>query len=269
MRRPVTHLLAAALATAALTPALAPVAAFAQGVGSVQATSTAIPRLPSGKPDFSGIWQTLSEADYDLEPHAGRRDAPPGPGIVQGGQIPYLPQALAQRQENFATRAEADPRLKCWSLGVPRGVYYPAPFQLFQRDADLTLVHQFGNQVRTIHTNGSSHPAEQHQEFWLGDSRGKWEGDTLVVDVTDFIADTWLDRSGNLHSEDLHVVERWRFVDANTIAYSATLDDPKTYSRPWTIEVLLNRRRDPGFTLIEDYCFTLEYEQAYPHKESQ
>ena len=262
MRRSVTRLLAVALATATLMPAVA----TAQGV---QATSTAIPRLPSGKPDFSGIWQTLSEADYDLEPHAGRRDAPPGPGVVQGGQIPYLPQALEQRRANFASRAEADPRLKCWALGVPRGVTYPAPFQLFQRDADLTLVHQFGNQVRTIHTNGSGHPAEQHQEFWLGDSRGQWEGDTLVVDVTDFIADTWLDRSGNFHSEDLHVVERWRFIDADTVAYSATLADPQTYSRPWTIDVLLHRRRDPGFTLIEDYCFTLEYEQAYPHKESQ
>ncbi|KRA84397.1 hypothetical protein [Altererythrobacter sp. Root672] len=247
-------LAAAALATVTLT------------AGPIQAQDpVAIPRLASGKPDFSGIWQTLSEADYDLEPHAGRRDAPPGPGVVEGGAIPYLPGAQEQRARNFEARAKEDPRLKCWVLGVPRGVYYPAPFQIFQRDNDVTLVHQLGNQVRTIVTNGSDHPEEKQQEFWLGDSRGHWEGDTLVVDVADFNPETWLDRAGNYHSEELHVVERWRFVDPDTIAYSATLDDPKVYSKPWTIDVLLHRRRDANFQLIEDYCFTLQYEQYYPH----
>jgi hypothetical protein len=228
-----------------------------------------IPRLPSGKPDFSGIWQTLSEADYDLEPHAGRRDAPPSPGVIEGGLIPYLPKALEDKQRNFETRQKDDPRLKCWVLGVPRSVYYPAPFQIFQRDRDLTLVHQFGQQVRTIHTNGTLHPIQKEQEFWLGDSRGHWEGDTLVVDVTDFNEETWLDRAGDFHSEALHVVERWSFVDPDTISYSATLDDPKVYSRPWTINVLLNRRRDKDFQLIEDYCFTLDYQQFYPHKDGK
>jgi hypothetical protein len=251
------------LAAAALVTAAVP------GLPAQAQDAASIPRLASGRPDFSGIWQTLSEADYDLEPHAGRRDAPPGPGVVEGGAIPYLPQALEQKQRNFASRAEEDPRLKCWVLGVPRGVYYPAPFQIFQREDDVTLVHQFGHQVRTIATNGSHHPEEQGQEFWLGDSRARWEGDTLVVDVTDFNPETWLDRSGNFHSEQLHVVERWSFVDADTISYSATLEDPKVYSRPWTINVLLHRRRDADFQLIEDYCYTLEYEQYYPHKDGQ
>ncbi len=236
---------------------------------AVAPTPAQIPRLPSGRPDFSGTWQTLSEADYDLEPHAGRRDAPPGPGVVEGGTIPYLPAARGQRQANFEGRETEDPRLKCWVLGVPRGVYYPAPFQVLQREADLTLIHQFGNQVRTIHTNGSDHPEEEGQEFWLGDSRGSWDGDTLVVDITDFGPETWLDRAGNFHSEQLHVFERWRLVDADTIAYSATLEDPQVYSRPWTINVLLHRRRDPGFRLIEDYCFTLPYENEYPHQGGQ
>lgn len=246
--------------------ALMPAAVLAQDTASATANPAGIPRLASGKPDFSGIWQTLSEADHDLEPHAGRRDAPPGAGVVQGGTIPYLPEALEQRQANFEARAEEDPRLRCFVLGVPRGVYYPAPFQVLQRDNDLTLVHQFGNQVRTIHTNGSDHPVETGQEFWLGDSRGHWEGDTLVVDVTDFGPENWLDRSGNYHSEQLHVVERWRFVDPDTISYSATLEDPKVFSRPWTIDVLLHRRRDPGLRLIEDYCFTLRYDEHYPHR---
>jgi hypothetical protein len=222
-----------------------------------------IPRLPSGKPDFSGIWQTTSAADYDLEPHGPRKDAPPSPGVVEGGKIPYLPAALEKRKRNFERRFTDDPRLKCWTLGTPRGIYYPEPFQIFQRERDLTIVFQFGHSVRTIHTNGTLHPEEEN-EFWLGDSRGHWEGDTLVVDVRDFTDETWLDRSGNFHSTALHVVERWKFLDANTIEYRATLEDPNVFSRPWTLTVHLHRHREPNFQLIENYCFTLDYEQYYP-----
>src|SRR5690606_8965283 len=113
-----------------------------------------IPRLANGRPDFSGIWQTTSAADYDLEPHAHRHDAPPGPGVIEGHFIPYLPSALEQRKKNFENRATDDPALKGFTLGVPRGIYYPAPFQIFQRERDLIIVHQFGHSVRTIHTNG-------------------------------------------------------------------------------------------------------------------
>ncbi len=239
------------------------------GAPALAQTSGPIPRSPDGKPDFSGIWQTLSEADYDLEPHSGREDAPPGAGVVEGGALPYLPEALAQKRRNFEGREKDDPRLKCWTLGVPRSVYYPAPFQIFQRDRDLTLVHQFGHQVRTIHTNGTDHPVEKEQGFWLGDSRGRWEGDTLVVDVVDFNDETWLDRAGNFHSDALHVVERWSFVDKDTVSYTAAVEDPKVFQKPWTVNVLLHRRRDKDFQLIEDYCYTLVYDQYYPHKEGR
>jgi hypothetical protein len=243
--------------------------ASAPGAQAAAPKATDVPRLPSGKPDFSGIWQTLSEADYDLQPHAGRRDAPPGPGVVDGGLLPYLPKAVEQKDANFAARETNDPRLHCYVLGVPRSVYYPAPFQILERERDLTLVHQFGHQVRTIHTNGTQHPVEKDQEFWLGDSRGHWDGDTLIVDVTDFNDRTWLDRAGDYHSTDLHVVEKWRFVDRDTISYEATVEDPQVYVKPWTINVLLNRRRDKNFELIEDYCFTLRYDKFYPHKAAQ
>lgn len=246
---------------------------MAQQAASAHRTATSpasdIPRLANGRPDFSGIWETLSEADYDLEPHVGRRDAPPGPGVVEGGEIPYRPEALEQRRANFENRAEDDPRLKCWALGVPRSVYYRAPFQIFQREQDLTLVHQFGNQVRTIPTDGSLHPVDVDEDLFLGDSRSTWDGDTLVVHVNDFIDETWLDRSGNYHSDALEVTERWSFVDRDTLAYSATLEDPKVFSRPWTVNVLLHRRRDRDFQLIEDYCFTLEYEEFYPHRDGE
>jgi len=225
-----------------------------------------IPRTASGKPDFSGIWETTSAADYDLEPHAARSDAPPGAGIVEGGKIPYLPAALEQRNKNFAARETADPRLKGWTLGTPRAVYYREPFQIFQRARDITLFHQFGHSVRTVHTTGAPHPGGESKEFWLGDSRGSWDGDTLVVDVKDFNDETWLDRAGNFHSDALHVVERWTYLDANTIEYKAQLDDPKVFSRPWSISVLLHRHREKNFQLIEDYRTTLEYEQFYPPK---
>jgi hypothetical protein len=223
-----------------------------------------IPRLPSGKPDLSGIWQTTSAADYDLEPHAARPDAPPGPGIVEGNVIPYLPAALEKRKQNFEQREVEDPRLKCWTLGTPRGIYYPEPFQIFQRDRDVTLVFQFGHSVRTIHTNGTLHPETADNEFYLGDSRGRWEGDTLVVDVTDFNEDTWLDRAGNFHSPQLHVVEHWKLLDPDTIEYRATLEDPNVFSRPWNIGVILHRHREKNFQLIENYCFTRDFDQYYP-----
>lgn len=255
-RRRLTSALLASLALAAV-PASSSLAKAPRDNG--------IPRLANGKPDFSGIWQTTSAADYDLEPHSARKDAPPGPGIVDGGSIPYLPKALEQRRKNFEARASADPRLKCFTLGVPRGIYYPEPFQIFQRDQDLTVLFQFGHSVRTIHTNGTDHPKVPN-DWWLGDSRARWEGDTLVVDVRHFNDETWLDRAGNFHSDALHVVERWRFLDRNTIEYRATLEDPQVFSRPWTLGVLLHRHREKNFQLIENYCFTLDYDQHYPPK---
>lgn len=224
-----------------------------------------IPRLANGRPDFSGYWQTTSKADYDLEPHSTRADAPPFAGAVEGGFIPYKPEALAQRKKNFESRAKADPRLRCWTLGTPRGIYYPEPFQILQRPRDLTIIFQFGHSVRTIHTNGTRHPAEK-AGLWMGDSRAHWEGDTLVVSVDDNYDETWLDRSGNYHSDQLRVVERWTYLDANTIDYKATLEDPVVFSRPWTLSVILHRHREKNFQLIENYCYTLPYDEHYPLK---
>jgi U5 snRNP spliceosome subunit len=220
-----------------------------------------IPRTADGKPDFSGIWQTLSGADYGLEPHSTRKDAPPGPGVVTA--LPYQDWALKRRDENFKHRHERDTARQCFSLGTPRGVYYPEPFQIFQRERDLTLLFQRGFRTRTIHTNGSVHP-EGPIGFWFGDSRAHWEGDTLVVDVVDFTDQTWLDSAGNFHSEELHVVERWSYVDENTIQYAATIEDPQVFTQPWSFSIQLHRIREPNFQLIENACYTLDYDQYYP-----
>jgi hypothetical protein len=222
-----------------------------------------LPRTAGGKPDFSGIWQALAGPEFDIEPHGARKDAPPGPGIVEGGAIPYQPWALERRRLNFEARLTRDPRLKCFTLGVPRGIYYPEPFQILQRPRDITLLFQFGHPVRTIHTNGTRHP-DGHIDFWLGDSRATWDGDTLVVDVVHFNGETWLDRAGNFASDALHIVERWRMLDTNTIEYRATLEDPKVYTRPWSLGVLLHRHREPNVQLIENYCYTLDYDDYYP-----
>lgn len=254
MLQPVLHLAAAAAAL------------WLGAVGIATAAAPGdIPRLPNGRPDFSGIWETTSKADYGLEPHGTRFDAPPSAGVVEGGFIPYKPEALARRDRNFENRAKEDPRLKCWSLGTPRGVYYPEPFQILQRERDLTIVFQFGHSIRTIHTNGTRHPKE-FKGLWAGDSRAHWEGDTLVVDVNDLYEETWLDRAGNFHSSDLHVVERWTYLDANTIEYKATLTDPEVYTQPWSLSVILHRHREKNFQLIENYCYTLPYDDQYPPK---
>jgi hypothetical protein len=223
-----------------------------------------IPRTRNGTPDLSGIWQAISTADFDLAPHSGRKDAPPGAGVIDEDAIPYLPEALKKKQENFDARDKLDPRLTCFTLGVPRDNYYPEPFQILQRPRDLTLIYEFGNSVRTIHTNGTLHPLGDNPEFWLGDSRGHWEGNTLVVDVTDFTDKTWLDRAGDFHSDALHVVEHWKVLDRDHLEYRATLDDPKVYAHPWTITVILYRLKDKNVQLIENYCYTLDYDRYYP-----
>ncbi len=244
-------------------------AAFLWLASTAHAATGTIPRQANGHPDFSGIWQSLSGADFDLEPHGTRVDAPPGAGVVEGGFIPYKPEALARRKKNFDNRDKLDPRLKCWTLGTPRGIYFPEPFQILQRPGDLTIVFEFGQSVRTIFTNNTKHQDERDFGYFLGDSRAHWEKDTLVVDVVDFYDETWLDRAGNFHSDKLHVVERWTYLDANTIEYKATLDDPDVYTRPWTLSVILYRHREKNFELIENYCFTLPYDKFYPYKPQQ
>jgi hypothetical protein len=243
-------------------------AILAGGVASAEVPPanrvTGITRAAGGTPDLTGVWQAISTADFDLEPHSTRKDAPPGAGVIEGDSIPYLPSALKQRQANFAARDKLDPRLQCFTLGVPRDNYYPEPFHILQRPRDLTLIYEFGNSVRTIHTNGTLHPAGDNPEFWLGDSRGHWEGDTLVVDITNFTDKTWLDRAGNFHSDALHVVERWTPLDKDHLEYRATLEDSKVFARPWTLSVILYRLKDKNIQLIENYCYTLEYEKYYP-----
>jgi hypothetical protein len=211
------------------------------------------PRTPDGHPDLQGIWQALTPAVWNLEDHQATLGVPAGQGIVQGGEIPYLPAALATRQQNFARRLTDDPEAKCHMAGVPRITYMPYPFQIVQAADQVTILYEYVHSVRNIYLN-SPHPKGPIQ-WWMGDSRGRWEGETLVVDVVHFTDETWFDRSGNYHSAALHVVERYTRTGPDHIQYEATIEDPKVFSRPWTISLPLYRRREPNVRLLEYECY--------------
>jgi hypothetical protein len=222
-----------------------------------------IPRTPEGKPDLSGIWQALNTANIDIEDHAAQKGAPAGQSVVEGNQIPYQPWALAKKKDNYANRATLDPENKCYLPGVPRITYLGLPFQIFERSDLVTMLYEHAHANRFIYTNGTPHP-KGPIEWWMGDSRGHWEGDTLVVDNVHFNDQTWFDHAGDFHSEDLHVVERYSLLDADHINYRVTIEDPKVFTRPWNIEMVLYRHVEKNFQLLEYECYGFDIEQYYP-----
>jgi hypothetical protein len=222
------------------------------------------PATIGGHPNFNGIWQALNTAYWNLEAHnAEPLDAfwglgaiaaiPAGKSVVRGGTIPYLPAALEQRKKNRASWPAADPEAKCYMLGVPRVTYHNMPFQIFQSggDADLLMVYPFAATNRIIYMQDHSEPPI---DSWMGKSDGTWDGNVLVVATTGQYDRTWLDRAGNHHSNQLKVTERFTLLDANHVQYEATLEDPKTYSKPWTIEMPLYRLIEQSAQLLEHKC---------------
>ena len=213
------------------------------------------PRTRDGQPDLQGIWQARNTAAVSLEDHGPAAGMRAGRTVVvdpPDGKIPYKPEALAKRDENFKNRAAADPVNKCFLPGAPRVMYMPYPFQIFQTPKYIAIASEFAHTSRTIYMNDKAHYADA--EFWMGDSRGHWEGETLVVDVGNFNADTWLDMSGNFHSEALRLVERFTRTAPDTMEYQATFTDPKVFTRPWTLRMPLYLDRDPDAQLFEYEC---------------
>jgi hypothetical protein len=220
--------------------------------------SASIPRLPDGRPDLQGIWQAGSRASYDLEDHAARLGMPAGQSVVEGGSIPYQPWALERKRQNFTARATADPLAECYLPGVPRIMYMAYPFQIFQTRDHVAMAFEWQQVYRLIPTSGST--PVQGLEFWMGDSRGGWEGDTLVVQVTNHNDRTWFDMAGNFHSDALRVTERYVMRDRDTIEYAATVEDSKVFTRPWTMRMTLHRQKDMP-RLLEYQC-RAEMEEA-------
>jgi hypothetical protein len=228
--------------------------------------------MPGGEPDLNGIWQSLSDANWDLEPHAARPGAtevlgaigavPPGVGVVAGGTIPYRPEALAQREQNFASRRTEDPEAKCFNPGIPRATYMPQPFQIIQSDTDLFFAYQYRLASRTVHIEEL---VDIPVDSWMGWSNGHWDGDTLVVEVTNQNGQAWLDRAGNYASANVRVIERFTLVGPDHIQYEATIEDPTVFERPWTLSMPLYRRIEPNAQILEFKCVEFAEELMYGH----
>ena len=199
------------------------------GAGGRAAVGANLPRTADGKPDLGGIWQVRNTAASDLLAHAARLHMPAGHAVVADNDIPYQPWAAAKRIENFQNRATADPLAQCFMPGVPRIMYLDFPFQIFQTPQMIAMTFEWSSVHRQIYTDGSSHV--DGIDFWMGDSRGRWDGDTLVVNVSNHNDKTWFDMAGNFHSEALKLVERYTLVDADTIQYEVTVEDPKVFTQ--------------------------------------
>ena len=225
------------------------------------------PERVGGKPNFNGIWQALNTAHWNLEGHSAEQieefwqlgaiaAIPAGQSVVVGGSIPYLPEALAKRDENRAGWPASDPEAKCYMGGIPRASYMPYPFQIVQGDGDLLFSYTYANANRPIFMS-------DHQiapvDSWMGRSNGSWDGDTLVIEVNSSLGDSWLDRAGNHHSNAMIVTERYTLIDDHLMQYEATVDDPQTFSEPWTIRMPLYRRIEENARLLEFNC--VEYSE--------
>jgi hypothetical protein len=255
---------------AAIVLAIVVVAALTTVRPNGQAAGAGIPRL-QGKPNLNGIWQAMNEANWDIQAHQARPGPtefgalfaePAGLGVVEGNEIPYKPEALKKKQENFANRWMLDPEAKCYMPGVPRATYMPFPFQIFQGTEKVLIAYPFAAASRIIHMKDVG---ESPADAWMGWSRARWDGDTLVVDVRNLIDQTWFDRAGNYHSDALHVTERYSMGDANTIQYEATIEDPNVFTRPWTISMPLYRRLEKNAQLLEFKCVPFSEELIYGH----
>jgi hypothetical protein len=247
---PVVLLAVALLSGAVNGPSIA-----AQGRGGA---ATPIPRTAGGKPNLQGIWQVRNSANVDLLDHPASHGARAGRSVVEGGSIPYQPWAAKKKADNYASRATADPMANCYLPGVPRIMYLDYPFHIFQTPEAVAITFEWSQVFRLIYTNGSTHV--DGIEFWMGDSRGRWEGDTLVVNVTNHNDKTWFDQAGNFHSEQLSLEERFTLADADTLRYDVTVTDPKVFTRPWKMSMPLYRQK--GMDRILEYQCQAEAEEA-------
>jgi hypothetical protein len=217
-----------------------------------------------GQPDISGVWQALNSAAWDIEGHAGATGVPAGRSVVEGGVIPYTAAALARRKENFASRKTLDPETKCWLPGVPRITYMPYPFHILQFPRYTVINYEYMNTTRFIYMDDTVRPEADVIDFFMGASNGRWEGNTLVVDTTNNNDRTWFDRAGNFHSDALHVVERFTPIDADHLNYEVTIEDPKTFTKPWKMRMPLYRRIENNAQLLEYECFAYAEDDAEP-----
>jgi len=258
-------------AAGAVAVALQPVSA-SQAPRAAQSERAAYraPRSADGHPDLNGIWQAMNTANWDIQDHAARQgpvvalgasfSVPGGAGVVEGNELPYQPWAAKKKQENAADWLTLDPEVKCYMPGVPRATYMPYPFQIVQSTNTILISYEFASASRIVYMKDvGAAPIDS----WMGWSRGRWEGDTLVIDVTGLNDQTWFDRAGNFHSEAVHVVERYTRTGPDQLLYEATIEDPKVFTRPWKMSMPLYRRTEKNAQLFEYKCVEFAEELMY------
>ena len=246
------------------TAVLVAVAVVSAVPAAGQTSAYTAPRTENGQPDLQGIWQVLNTAAWNIEDHNASLGVPAGRAVVEGDGIPYQPWALEKQQENYANRATLDPENNCLLSGIPRITYMPYPFQIVQQADKVNILYEYNHSLRHIYMNGNPHP-EGPINWWMGDSRGSWDGDTLVVDVVHFTDQTWFDRAGNFHSEALHVVERYTPTTPNHLLYEVTIENPAVFTRPWKMSMTLYRRMEPVPELLEYECYAYMLEENWPN----
>ena len=226
-------------------------------------------RTADGRPNLNGIWQALNSANWDIEAHEARPGppeygalfaTPAGLGVVVDGPIPYQDWALARKQENFAKRYTRDPEAKCYLPGIPRATYMPFPFQIVQGTDKVMMIYEYAAAARSIHLDKVP---EAPTETWMGHSVGRWEGESLVVDVTKLTGQTWFDRAGNFQSEAVKIVERFTPIGTDVLNYEVTVEDPKVYTRPWKMQMPLHRRLEKDIQLLDFRCVPFSEDLLY------
>jgi hypothetical protein len=264
----------------ALLPALIPIPTLAQGAPRAAATWTPA-HTSDGQPDVQGFWEAEIGGTYSLvNPRRGGsrleellREKKGLPPIVKpsrivdppNGKVPYVPWAAAKQKDllehiDTPTKPEyVDPQARCLPDGVIRATFW-SPFQILQYPGYVVIVYEQNHPYRIIPLDGRPHIGES-VKLWMGDSRGRWEGNTLVVDVTSNSAKARLDNEGDFASDAVHIVERYTFTDANAFLFEATLEDPSVYTRPWKISARMIRshRKEPNYELWEDACHEGEH----------
>jgi hypothetical protein len=256
--------------------ALAAAALVVAASAATMAQTAQIPRTKDGKPNFTGVWQVMNAANWDIQAHPARMgpvvalgaafSIPGGIGVVDGDEIPYQPAALKQKQDNQANWLTRDPEIKCYMPGIPRATYMPYPFQIVQSTSTVLMAYEYASASRVVRLNSQE---KSPAPAWMGWSLGRWDGDTLVIEVTDHMEETWFDRAGNFHSDALKVTERYSLIDANTMNYEATIEDPKVFTRPWKMRMPIYRHREPNAQLMEYKCVEFAEEVMYGHLRKQ
>jgi len=253
-------------------------------LNTVVAGDYVAPRGPAGKPDLNGVWQVFNRANYDIEPHAARASlamvegdlgpvpapsivaigslgsVPAGLGVVVGGKIPYREAGLSKKQDNQAAWLTSDPEIKCYLPGIPRANYMPYPFQILHSESAIFFSYEYAGAVRNIHL---SDPGEAPVDSWMGQSYGYWEGDTLVIEVTGQNDRTWFDRAGNHHSDVMKVTERYTPTSDYTMDYLVAIEDDKTFTAPWQMQMTLYRRTGADAQIQQFKCVEFVEELMY------